>query len=396
MALGAELGVDVPSVAVRLHLLAEIFLRLIRVIVAPLIFSALATGIAAHGNLKRLGRVALKTFIYFEIVTTLALIVGAVAIDITRAGEGLKVPLTESLAVKSDVQMPDLEHFLLNIFPENIVQSVAQNQILQLAVFALLFGTALAMLPEQKRAPMLSVLRSLTDTMFQITKIIMYMAPLAAGAALSYTVGSLGIATLLPLGKLILTFYGAALAFILLVLLPILLIARIPIRKFINAIAEPTAIGFATSTSETAIPLSMERMERFGVPQWIVSFVIPSGYSFNMDGASLYLSIAAIFTAQAAGIHLSFTQQAFMLLTLMLTSKGVAGVPRAVLVVLMATAASLHIPTAPIVMILGVDALIDMGRTALNVIGNCLATAVIGRSHSSLRGTASGKPAYEK
>jgi proton glutamate symport protein len=277
------------------------------------------------------------------------------------------------------VPHPGFESFLLNVFPENLVSAIGQNQILQVAVFSVLFGVALALLEEGKRAPLLAVLNSLTAAMFQFTKIIMYFAPIAAGAALSYTVGSMGIATLLPLAKLLATFYCAAFALILLVFVPVLLVMRIPLRSFVRAVSEPTAIGFATSTSETALPLAMERMEEFGVPRWIVSFVIPSGYSFNMTGSSLYLSTAAIFAAQVAGMHLTVWQQTVMLLTLMLTSKGIAGVPRAMLMILMASAAAFHLPSAPILMILGVDALIDMGRTALNVAGNCLAAAVVGK-----------------
>jgi proton glutamate symport protein len=381
---GAEIGVDAPSAAVHLHILADIFLRLVRLIVAPLILGTLTTGIAAHSQLRSLGRIAWKTFLYFEIVTTLALLLGAIAINLSRAGEGITLPTTLTTNDTSPTLLthPGLESFLLNMFPENIALAVAQNQILQVAVFAILFGIALALLPAEKKAPMLALLQSLTDTMFQFTKIIMYFAPIAAGAAMSYTVGSTGLSTLLPLAKLVATFYVAGLAFLLLVLLPIILLTGIPLRKFLTAISEPAAIGFATSTSETALPLAMERMEEFGVPRWIVSFVIPSGYSFNMDGASLYLSIAAIFAAQASGIHLSLGGQAVMIGTLMLTSKGLAGVPRAILAILLATAASFHLSTAAVMMILGVDALIDMGRTALNVVGNCLASAVVGRWES--------------
>jgi proton glutamate symport protein len=378
---GAELGADDPAVAVHLHVLAEIFLRLVRVIVAPLILGTLTTGIAGQARLRTLGRVAWKTLLYFEIVTTLALLLGAVAINLTRAGEGVVVPasLAANEAAPTLVTHPGFESFLLNMFPENIALAVAQNQILQVAVFAIFFGIALALLPDERKAPLFNVLKSLTDTMFQLTKLIMYFAPLAAGAAMSYTVGSMGLGTLLPLAKLVGTFYGALLAFALLVLLPIVLLARIPLRKFLAAAGEPVAIGFATSVSEAALPLAMERMEEFGVPRWIVSFVIPSGYSFNMDGSSLYLSIASIFAAQVSGLHLSLGEQALMLATLMVTSKGIAGVPRAVLAILLATAASFHLTTAAVMMIVGVDALIDMGRTALNVAGNCLASAVVDR-----------------
>ena len=378
---GAELGVDAPAVGVHLHVLAEIFLRLVKLIVAPLIIGTLATGIAGHGELKSLGRVAVKTLVYFEVVTTLVLFLGAVAINITRAGEGVIVPATVLAQGVTGTagSHAGFEEFLLNVFPDNLVTAIGQNQILQVAVFAVLLGVALALLSEEKRAPLMSVLNSMTAAMFQVTKIIMYLAPVAAGAALSYTVGSMGISTLYPLAKLVGTFYGAALGMVFLVFVPVMLVSRISVKGFFTAVSEPAAIAFATSASQSALPLAMERMEEFGVPRWVVSFVIPSGYSFNMDGSSLYLSIASLFAAQVAGIHLTVGQEAVMLLTLMLTSKGIAGVPRATLMVLLGTAASFHLPTAPILMILGVDALIDMGRTALNVMGNCLASAAVGK-----------------
>ena len=383
MLAGAELGVDAPQFAAQTHFLADIFLRLIRMIVAPLIFGGIVTGIAGHNRLSGVGRVALKSLIFFEPVTTAGLILGAIAINLSQAGVGVSLPTTLQTAIPA-AHPSAWQDVLLNIFPENIALAVAQNNILQVAIFALLFGTALATMPEPKRAPLVSVLQSLTETMFRLTKIVMYMAPIAAGAALAYTVGSMGLLTLLPLVKLVATYYVAMAAFILLVLTPILLVARIPITRFVSAVAEPAAIGFATTTSEAALPLAMERMEEFGVPRWIVSFVIPTGYSFNMTGSSLYISMAAIFAAQAAGIHLSIGEQIIMLATLMLTSKGVAGVPRSVLVVLLATASSLHIPTAAILMILGVDTIMDMGRTAMNVIGNCMASAVVARWEGEL------------
>jgi len=384
MVLGAELGVDAPQFATQTHFLGEIFLRLIRMIVAPLIFGGIVTGIAGHSQLGSVGRVALKALVFFEVATTLGLILGAIAINLSQAGVGVVMPETIKAAMPAAHQA-GWQEVLLNIFPENIAQAVAQNQILQVAVFALLFGTALAALPEAKRAPLLSVLQSLTETMFRMTRIVMYMAPAAAGAALAYTVGSMGLMTLLPLAKLVVTYYAALIAFVLLVLMPIILVARVPLRRVVAAVAEPAAIGFATTTSEAALPLAMENMEEFGVPRWMVSFVIPTGYSFNMTGSSIYLSMAAIFAAQASGIHLSAGEQIVMLATLLLTSKGVAGVPRAVLVVLLATAASLHVPATAILMILGVDTLMDMGRTAMNVIGNCMASAVVAQWEGELK-----------
>jgi proton glutamate symport protein len=384
MLAGAELGLDAPRFATQMHFLGDLFLRLIRMIVAPLLFATITTGIAAHTQLRSVGRVALKALIYFEVVTTLGLVIGTLAMNISGAGWGIALPPATADAASALQSVHSWQQTVVNLFPENIALAVSQNQILQVAIFSLLFGAALAMLPQQKRAPLVSVLQSLADTMFQITRIVMYLAPLAAGAALAYTVASMGLATLLPLGKLVLTYYAALIVFCLLVLIPILLAFRIPLRRFIAAIAEPAAIGFATTTSEAALPLAMERMEEFGVPRWIVSFVIPTGYSFNMDGSSVYLSMAAVFAAQAAGIHLSLGQQIAMLATLLLASKGVAGVPRAVLVVLLATASAIHIPATPILLILGVDTLMDMGRTMMNVVGNCMASAIIARSEGAL------------
>jgi proton glutamate symport protein len=381
---GAELGVDAPQFAAQTHFLADIFLRLIRMIVAPLIFGGIVTGIAGHGELRSVGRVAVKAVVFFEVVTTLGLILGAIAINLSQAGVGVVLPASIQ-ATAPIAHQAGWQDVLLNIFPENIAQAVAQNQILQVAVFALLFGTALATMPEPKRTPLVSVLQSLTETMFRLTRIIMYMAPVAAGAALAYTVGSMGLLTLLPLVKLAVTCYATLIVFVLVVLVPILMLARIPLGRFAAAVAEPAAIGFATTSSEAALPLAMERMEEFGVPRWIVSFVIPTGYSFNMTGSSIYVSMAALFAAQAAGIQLSVVQQIVLLATLVLTSKGIAGVPRATLVVLLAVAGSFHIPASAVLMLLGVDTLMDMGRTAMNVIGNCMAAAVVARWEGELK-----------
>lgn len=385
MLLGGEIGLDRPQFAAHLRVFSDIFLRLIKVIVAPLIFGTLVTGIAGHGNLRSVGRIGVKSLIYFEIVTTLALFIGLGAINISRAGEGLSVVATaaetEPVASVAPLHWDD---FLLHIFPENLAKSVAENQILQVAVFSVFFGIALARISAAKRAPMLNFCESLTAAMFAFTNLVMYFAPVGVGAAMAYTVGHLGIGVLLPLGKLLLTGYGALIFFLLAVLLPIALFARLPIRRFVSAVAEPATIAFATSTSEAALPRAMECMEAFGVPRRIVAFVIPAGYSFNLDGSTLYLAVASIFVAQVAGIHLTWLQQLFMVFALMLTSKGVAGVPRAVLVVLLATAATFHLPTEPIIIILGIDALMDMARTAVNVIGNCLACAVIARWEGEL------------
>jgi proton glutamate symport protein len=384
MLAGAELGVDAPSIASQSHFLADIFLRLIRMIVAPLIFGGIVTGIAGHNELRGVGRVALKSIIFFEVVTTIGLILGAVAINITQAGAGITLPAATQEVVPA-ARPEGWQQILLNVFPENIAKAVADNQILQVAIFALLFGAALATLPEKTRAPLVSVLQSLTETMFRLTRMIMVAAPVAAGAALAYTVGSMGLAALLPLAKLLATNYATLTIFLFAVLVPILLVARIPLGRFAAAVAEPAAIGFATTSSEAALPLAMERMEEFGVPRWIVSFVIPTGYSFNLTGSTIYLAMAALFAVQAAGLHFSMGQQIVLLATLALTSKGIAGVPRAMIVTLLAVAGSFQIPTTAVLMLLGVDTLMDMGRSAMNVIGNCMAAAVVARWEGELK-----------
>jgi Na+/H+-dicarboxylate symporter len=380
---GLELGLDAPGLGVQTRFLGDLFLRLVRMIISPLLFATITTGIAGHGQLRSIGRVAIKALVYFEIVTTLGLLIGVVAMYLSGAGWGIALPAAQT-AIPGTQVVQTWQQIVLNIFPENIAQAVAQNLILQVAVFSVLFGIALALLPDSKRAPLLPVLQALADTMFRLTRIVMLMAPVAAGAALAYTVGGMGLRAMLPLAKLGVTYYLALLAFTLLVQIPSLLLFRIPLRRFIAAVSEPASIGFATTTSEAALPLAMERMEEFGVPRWIVSFVIPTGYSFNMTGSSVYLSMAAVFCAQASGIHLSVGELIAMFSVLMLASKGVAGVPRAVLVVLLATASAIHLPTAPILLILGIDALMDMGRTLMNVVGNCIASVIIARSERVL------------
>jgi proton glutamate symport protein len=377
MIAGAELGVDAPGFANSLRVFSDIFLRLIKTIVAPLILGTLITGIAAHGEMRSLGRMGIKALIYFELLTTVAMLVGLAAINLTHAGAGLATPqATATVSAQAPLRWDEI---LLHSFPENIAKSVADNQILQVAVFAILFGVAMTRLSFEHREPLLRVIESLTETMFAFTNVVMYYAPVGVGAAMAYTVGHMGPGVLFHLGRLLLTLYGALVAFALVGLLPAALIAGVPVGRFLRAVAEPATIAFATSTSEAALPRAMEAMEALGVPRRIVAFVIPAGYSFNLDGSTLYLSLASIFVAQAAGVNLNWKQQIFMVATLMLTSKGVAGVPRATLVVLLATVAMFHLPEEPIFVILGIDALMDMGRTTINVVGNCLASAVVAR-----------------
>jgi proton glutamate symport protein len=378
MLVGIALGHDSPEVAMSLKVLSDAFLRLVKTIIAPLVFATLVVGIAGHSDLKQVGRMGLKALVYFEIVTTFALFIGLAAINLTKAGVGItqKIGAADKLQAAAPQTAADI---ILHIFPENIAKSVAEGQVLQVVIFAIIFGIGLAMTPERHRRPMLSWTEGLSEVMFKFTNVVMFFAPLGVGGALAYTVGKMGLDPLFNAFKLLLTLYGALIAFVLLVLLPVALLARIPLRRFIQAIAEPVSIAFATTSSEAALPRAMEAMESIGVPRRIVAFVMPTGYSFNLDGTTLYLSLAAVFVAQAAGVPLTFGQQLLMVFTLMLTSKGVAGVPRASLVILLATVASFNLPDWPVFVILGIDALMDMARTAVNVLGNCLASAVVAR-----------------
>ena len=375
---GAEFGHDWPTTAASMQVLSIIFLRLIKTIIAPLIFSTLVVGIAGHSNLKQVGRMGIKALIYFEVVTTIALFIGLAAINISKAGVGVNPPAS---AATQQIQAPKqtTSELIQHVFPENIAKSVAEGQVLQVVVFSIIFGIALALVEEKRRRPMLAFCESLSETMFKFTNIVMLFAPIGVAGAIAYTVGTMGFGIIRNLLTLVATLYAALVVFVLCVFLPVALIARLPLKRFLKAIAEPASIAFATASSEAALPRAMEAMEAFGVPRQMVAFVMPTGYSFNLDGSTLYLSLASIFIAQAAGIHLSFGAQLLMVFTLMLTSKGVAGVPRATLVILLGTVDSFHLPAWPIFIILGVDQLMDMARTTINVVGNCLATAVIAR-----------------
>ena len=379
MIVGAEFGHDFPSIAINLNLISQIFLRLIKTIIAPLLFATIVVGIAGHSNLKQVGRMGWKSLLYFEIVSTIALFIGLIAINISKAGVGVEIP--KNMAQTDLASVPALKgtEIILHIFPENIAKSIYEGQILQVVIFSILFGIAVAMLKDKFKKPMIVFTEALSETMFKFTSVIMYFAPFAVFAAIAFSIGQMGLDIFVNLFKLLATLYVSLIVFLVGVLLPIAWAFRIPVRKFINAISEPVAIAFATTSSESALPVAMERMEEFGVPRKIVAFVIPTGYSFNLDGTTLYLSLATIFIAQISGIHLSVDKQLLIVFTLMLTSKGVAGVPRASLVILLATASSFGLPIWPIYIILGIDELMDMARTSVNVIGNCLATVVIAR-----------------
>jgi len=379
MLAGAEFGHDWPQKAAHLQILSQIFLRLIKVIIAPLLFGTLVSGIAGHPDLKKVGRLGIKSILYFEIVTTLALLIGLAAINISKAGMGVHLPASLTSEAGQAPARPSASEIILHIFPENIAKSVAEGQVLQVVIFSILFGIALALVPQNRRTPMLPFCESLSEVMFRFTNLVMLYAPIGIGAAIAFTVSQGGLKIVGNLFQLLVTLYCALLAFIFLVLLPIALLARVPLRRFIAAVAEPVSIAFGTATSEAALPRAMEAMETIGVPRSIVAFVMPTGYSFNLDGSTLYLSLAAVFVAQVAGIPLTFGQEVKMMLTLMLTSKGVAGVSKASLVILLGAADSLGLPAQPILILFAVDQLLDMARTAINVLGNCLATVVIAR-----------------
>ncbi len=379
MVLGAEFGHDFSSIAIHLNLFSKIFLNMVKTIIAPLLFATLVVGIAGHSNLQQVGRMGWKSIVYFEIVSTIALFIGLLAINISKAGVGVAIPANMDQSAIPIVKGQTFEEIILHIFPENIAKAIYDGQILQIVVFSIIFGIAVAMLKDQHRNRMVHFAESLSETMFKFTNLVMYMAPIAVFAAIAYSVGHMGLSILGNLFQLLATLYLALLVFLLLVLLPVAMLLKIPVRNFIRAVSEPVTIAFATTSSESALPVAMKAMEKFGVPRKIVAFVMPTGYSFNLDGTTLYLSLATIFVSQVAGINLSIDKQLLIVFTLMLTSKGVAGVPRASLVILLGTAASFGLPTWPIFIILGIDELMDMARSATNVIGNCLATAVVAR-----------------
>ena len=378
MVIGIEVGLDFPVFAQNLKVLSNIFLRMVKTIIAPILFSTLVVGIAGHSDLKQVGRMGWKSIVYFEVVTTIALIIGLIAINISKAGVGIHIPPNFEQDLPAAVPQT-WQDVILHIFPENIIKSIYHGDVLPIVVFSVIFGIALAMLNEQKRKPLLNFSESLAETMFKFTNIVMHFAPFGVGGAIAVTVGHLGIDILLSLAHLLVTLYVALIVFLGVVLMSIAYFMKIPIRQFIRAVSEPVSIAFATTSSESALPIAMENMEKFGVPRKIVSFVLPTGYTFNLDGTTLYLSLASVFVAQAAGIHMPIGTQVIMGLTLMLTSKGVAGVPRASLVILLGTVASFGLPVWPVMAILGIDELMDMARTSVNVIGNTLASCVIAR-----------------
>ena len=380
---GYVISITDPKIADIIRPFSQIFIRMIRMIIAPLLFGTLVAGIAGAGHFKDVGRMGLRAMIYFEVVTTLALLIGLFSVNVMKPGVGLTLPAaTGAPPVSATAQTWD--QILLHMVPTSIIEAMATGDVLQIVVFSMVFAIGLGMVGE-KGKPMLAWCESLTEAMFKVTNIVMLYAPFGVGAAMAYTIGQSGLGVLWNLGYLVFTLYVALFVFFGAVLLPVMLMFRIPVMGFLKAIKEPALIAFSTTSSEAALPRAMECVEAFGVPRRIVSFILPLGYSFNLDGSTLYLSLAAVFVAQAAGVDLTVGQQITMLLTLMLTSKGVAGVPRASLVILAATLASYNLPLEGVTLILGVDAIMDMGRTMTNVIGNCLASVVVAKWEGEFR-----------
>jgi len=368
------------NVGAALNPLSTIFLRMIKSIVVPLVFGALVIGIAGHGDdLKRVGRLALKSLVYFEIVTSIALFIGLGAVNLFKPGVGVVLSGSAADAEKLAATPTTLAGVLEHTVPQSFFEAASRNEVLQIVFFAVLFAAALTQVKGRPKEAMLGFCEGLAEVMFKFTGIVMKFAPIGIFAAIANTIGKNGIEVIWSLGKLVGTLYLALIVFILAVLVPVALIARIPLRDFWKWVKAPWLLAFTTASSEAALPLAMENMESFGVPRRIVSFVIPTGYSFNLDGSTLYLAVASIFVAQAAGIHLDLGQQLLMMLTLMLTSKGVAAVPRASLVILSGTLVTFGLPLEGVAVILGVDAFMDMARTSVNLVGNCLASAVMAR-----------------
>ena len=378
MVIGVVIGVDYPGVAKELNVNGKIFLRLVKTIIAPLLFGTLVVGIAGHSNLKQVGRMGLKAIIYFEVVTTLALFIGLAAINFSQAGAGIQKPTV----IEKPETLPEAgKHFqLYEIVPENIAKAISENNVLQIVVFSILFAIAVSLCDDKIKAPVVRFAEILSEVMFKLTNLIMYFSPFAVGGAIAYTVSTMGLGIFRNFGLLILTLIGALLVFLFGVLLPIALYFKIPLKKFLIAVEEPVSVAFATASSDAALPRAMTAMEKLGVHKQVYSFVLPMGYSFNLDGSTLYLSLATIFVAQASGTQLPISTQFAILLTLMLSSKGVAGVAKASFVILLGTIATFHLPEWPVYMIFGVDAIMDMARTSVNVLGNCLATVVIAKS----------------
>ena len=387
MIVGVLLGWLAPDFAVKLKPLGTIFLNMIKSLIAPLLFATLVVGIAGHGDdMKKVGRLAFRSIVYFEVVTTLALAVGLLAVNVVRPGDGVALP-TEAVSTtitEASQRSVTFSGVLEHIVPSSFIDAAAKNEVLQVVFWSIIFAVALARTPLGPKKVILSVTEGLSEVMFKFVGIVMAFAPFGIGGAIAVTVGQSGVGVLKNLAILVATLYGALVVFVLAVLIPIAFIFRIPVKKFWQAVRESWLIAFSTASSEAALPRAMQAMEAFGVPRRIVAFVMPTGYSFNLDGSTLYLALASVFVAQAANIDMPISQQLLMMLTLMVTSKGVAAVPRASLVILSGALTQFGLPLSGVALILGVDAVMDMARTSINLVGNCLATAVMARWEGEL------------
>lgn len=380
MAVGIVAGVVFPEPCQQLRVLSNLFLRMIKCLLVPLIFGTLVVGIAGHSDdLKAVGRLAFKSIVYFEIVTTLALFIGLAAVNLFQPGVGVILPPAGSAGAQVSAQKVTWAGIIEHLVPRSFFEAAAANDVLQVVCFTVMFAIALAQVQGKPRETMVNFCESLTEVMFKLVGVVMKFAPIGIGAAMAYTVSHSGLAVLLNLGKLILTLYAALAVFCACVLWPVAALFRIPVVAFLRTVREPALLAFSTTSSDAAMPDAMKRMHAFGVPKRIVSFVMPLGYSFNLDGSTLYLAVASVFVAQAAGVHLTLGKQLAIMLTLMLTSKGMAGVPRASQVILAGTLVTFDLPLEGILLIIGVDELMDMARTTVNLVGNCLATAVVAR-----------------
>ncbi len=392
MVVGTLIGYYFPETAQNMKPMSSIFLRMIKSLIAPLLFATLVIGIAGHGDdLKKIGMIALKSIIYFEVVTTMALVIGLAAVNFFQPGAGVSLDVPAKEGAEFASKQSTLGGVLEHIVPTSVIDAMAKNEVLQIVFWAILFAIGLTQVKGEHRKTLIQGLEALAEVMFKFTGLVMTYAPIGIGAAIAVTVGHSGLGILLNLGKLILTLYVALVFFMLIVLLPVAFFARVPLRKFVQAVKEPALIAFSTTSSEAALPKAMLAMQSIGVPSKIVAFVMPTGYSFNLDGTTLYLAVASVFAAQAAGIEMSWQQQLVMMFTLMVTSKGVAAVPRASLVILSGTLASFGLPLEAVAVILGVDELMDMARTTVNLVGNCLATCVIARWEGEFDDHANGE-----
>lgn len=388
-------GLGGPSVAHPMALLAKMFIRAVKALIVPLIFSTLVVGIAGHSDdAAKVGRLFGKSLIYFEIVTTIALAVGLLAVNIAKPGVGVVLPKEADSAqatIANNTAKLTIEEELNKMIPESFFHAAAANEVMQVVVSAIIFSVALLWIPKRRKVILTDWFDAVSEVMFQVTWIVMLLAPLGIMGSIAAVIGKSGFGVLKNLAALVGTLYAALAAFAICVLLPIMLICRIPVREFVRAIGQPTLLAFSTASSEAALPLAMERMQEFGVPMEIVSFVLPTGYSFNLDGTTLYLAMASVFAAQAGEVSMTLGEQLYMMLVLMIMSKGVAAVPRASLVVLAGTCKQFNLPQDVITLLLGVDAFMDMARTSVNLIGNCLASVVVAKWERCFR-----VPGWEK